>query len=415
MSSVPVICPNCYRSIPAPVVGSDGQVCCDVCRHSFPPGGAMPSSPVPSSPLPSYTAPPPYKPAQSFQPISSTMPAPPTKYQPAYPPAGGPQSTGNPGMVACGMIALFGVMGLACCGALGVVFYGLADQQIANQPNNAPNRFNPPINFPQQVNPPNNNPGVPPGFPQSGLPAIPEPVFPDVPQPVIPEFPRIESSDPFEPVPGIGIPGTPAPPPAPKTLDDFLQAMKTIDPANFTARQLLEELNRLPVEEGRRAEVIDGLLELLGRAGIHASGLLAGPAQTTLENWMTQAESTKVAQFAAGDTNHFTRRHLLQQLAKVGGDKETAKALLPLLKDPVSTFKLPEVFEKIGAEAEEPLLSQVDDANTTARSAIYNTLGKIGGKKSAEKLQARINSGEGFDRVFGGKALAEIKSRGADK
>lgn len=304
------------------------------------------------------------------------------------------------------MVAMFGVMGLLCCGALGVVVYGLGNQQLANQGANAP-MFNP--NFgPPNVKPPNFNP---PNF----NPPINPPTFPDIPQPVIPEFPSIDPA-PFEPVaPGTSIPGTPAAAPAAKTLDDFLQAMQTIDPANFTARQLLDELNKLPVEESRRGEVVDALLQLLGRAGVHAGGLLAGPGQTTLDNWMTKTEATKVAEFAAGDANHFARHHLLQQLAKVGGDAKTAEALLPLLRDPVSTFTLPEVFEKIGPEAEDALLSQVDAAELPARRAIYSSLAKMGGKKSAEKLQARIKSGEGFDRVFGAQALNQIKSRGSSK
>lgn len=395
MSSVPVICPNCYRSIPAPKLGSDGLVRCDVCHHAFPPGGAADSS----------TASPAYKPLPTY-PISTSLSAPPTKYQPAYPPASGPQSTGNPGMVACGIIALFGVMGLACCGAAGVVFYSLGNQQLANQNLNPPQAFNQPIN-PPVVNPPDINPGPQP-FPQ-----IPGPIYPEVPQPMIPKLPSIDSS-PFEPVTPT-ISGTPAAAPAPQTLDEFLQAMKTVEVTGFNARQLLDDFNRLPVEESRRGEVIDALLQLLNRSGIHGSGLMSGPGQTTLENWMTKAEATKVAEFAAADANHFARRHLLQQLAKVGGDAKTAKALVPLLKDPVSTFTLPEVFEKIGPEAEDALLSEVDGAEIPARRAIYTVLGKIGGKKSAEKLQARIKSGEGFDRVFGAQALNQIKSRGADK
>lgn len=396
MSGISVVCPNCYRNIPAPAFSGDGQIRCDGCGHSFPAVGAAPATSAPSTP-------PAFKPTPSYEPISSTIPAPQAKYQPAYPPASGPQKTGNPGLVACGMVAMFGVMGLLCCGALGVVVYGLGNQQWANNGANAP-VFNPPNFNPPNFNPPNFNP-----------PIAPQP-FPEIPQPVFPDIPAIDSS-PFEPVapPGSSIPGTPAAAPEPKTLDDFLQAMQTIDPTHFTARQLLDELNKLPVEDSRRGEVVDALLKLLGRAGVHAGGLLAGPGQTTLENWMSKAEATKVAKFAAEDTNHFARRQLLEQLAKVGGDAKTAEALLPLLKDPVSTFKLPEVFEKIGPEAEDALLSQFDTVEIPARQALYSTLAKIGGKKSAEKLQARIDKGEGFDRVFGTKALNQIKSRGSDK
>jgi hypothetical protein len=375
-------------------VGGDGQVRCDGCGHAFAAAGAAPAP----------SAPPAFKAASSFQPISTTLPAPPVKYQPAYPPASGPQKTGNPGLVACGIVALFGVMGLLCCGALGVVVYQLGNQQIADNDAVAP-PFNPPPFNPLSSNPPPiNPPGVPPPFPE-----IPPP-------PLVPEVPTVDSS-PFVPVtpPEVSIPGTPLAAPPPKTLDDFLQAMRTIDPMNFTARQLLDEMNRLPVEEGRRGEVIEALLQMLGRAGVHASGLLAGPAQTTLENWMSKAEATKVAEFAAGEAQHFSRRHLLKQLARVGGDAKTAEALLPLLMDPTSTFTLPEVFEKIGPEAEDALLSQVDAAEIPSRRALYSALAKVGGKKSAEILQARIDKGDGFDRVFGAQALHQIQSRGTDQ
>lgn len=398
MSAVPVTCPNCYRSIAAPSAGGDGQVRCDACGHAFSAAGVVQAPSAPAI----------FKPTTRYQPISTSLPAPQVKYQPAYPPASGPQKTGNPGLVACGMVALFGVMGLLCCGALGIVVYGLGNQQIANNEVNPP-PFNPPAFNPPPFNPPNFNP------PPVNPPIVPPP-FPEIPQPVFPEVPTVDSS-PFEPVtpPGVNIPGTPGAAPAPKTLDDFLQAMRTIDPMNFTARQLLDEMNKLPVDESRRGEVIDALLQLLGRAGVHASGLLAGPAQTTLEIWMSKAEATKVAEFAAGDAQHFSRRHLLKQLARVGGDPKTAEALLPLLKDPTSTFTLPEVFEKIGPEAEDALLSQVDAAEIPARRALYSALAKVGGKKSAEILQARIDKGEGFDRVFGAQALNQINSRRTDQ
>ena len=380
MSGMPVLCPNCYRTIPAPAVGSDGQILCDGCGHAFP---ARSAAAAPS-------APPAFKPTPSYQPIvqSPANSVPSGKYQPVYPPASGPQKTGNPGLVACGIVALFGVMGLLCCGALSVVMYGLGNQQLANHDANMP-AFN-------------SNPN-PPVAPQ------PPPV---IAPPGIPNSPVIEPS-PFEPVSQDAV--TRAGVPVPKTLDDFLRAMQTIDPMNFTARQLLDDLNRLPVEEGRRGEVVDALLPFLDRAGIHASGLLAGPGETTLENWVTKVESTKVAEFAAETTNHFARLRLLQHLAKVGGDAQTAEALLPLLKDPVSAFNLPDVFEKIGSEAEDALLTEIDTPDISARRAIYASLAKIGGKKSAEKLQARINRGEGFDRVFGAQALSQIKSRSFDK
>jgi hypothetical protein len=292
------------------------------------------------------------------------------------------------------MVAMFGVMGLLCCGALGVVVYGLGgNQQLANQGANPP-VFNPP-NFGQpNLNPPNFNP------PNASSP------FPQVPPPVVPD-----SADPFEPVnPPPGVPGTPTPP-APKTLDDFLQAMATIDTTNFTARQMLEELNTLPVEDERRTEVVDALLKLLGRAGVHAGGLLAGPGQTSLENWASKAQATSVAQFAAGDANHFARRPLLQTLAKIGGDAETAKALLPLIKDPSSGLILPDVFAKIGPEAEEPLLGELDTANLLAKRTVFAALGKVGGAKSKEKLQALVNGGQGPDKLFSRQALNEINSR----
>lgn len=388
MSSVPVTCPHCYKSLHPAKVGGDGVVRCDACGHAFPASGSYAPGAAPPAykPLPSYPLP-------QASPVAAI---PGGKYQPVYPPASGPQNPGNPGLVACGIIVGLGVMGLLCCGSLAVVVYGLADQPLANQnvnPANPANPVNPPVVNPQQFNPPI----APQPFPQ-----IPPPVFPDA---------LGNPSDPFEPVlpPRIGVPGTPAP--TPKSLNDFVQAMGTIDAMNFTARQLLDEFNTLPVEEGRRTEVVDALLQLLSRAGVHAGGLMAGPGQTALENWTSEDQATKVAEFAAGDTNHFARRPLLNVLAKVGGDAETAKALLPLLKDPGMMFTLPDVFAKIGPEAEDPLLEQLEKSDQLTRRTLYESLGKIGGAKSKEKLQALVKGGAGLDRIFGGRALSEIERR----
>jgi hypothetical protein len=380
--SVPVICPHCYKNIPGPTAGSDGLVHCDACGHAFPPAGASVGN----------SAPPAYKPLPNYQPSysTSTTAPPPGKYQPAYPPAGGPKNPGNPGLVACGMIAMFGVMGLLCCGALGFVVYGLGNQQLANQGGNVP-AFNPPPFNPPNFNPPPfNPPGVNP------------------PQFTPPDAPQLVPGNPFEPV--ASIPGTPTPP-APKTLDDFLQAMQTVDTTNFTATQLLEEFNTLPVEDGRRTEVVDALLKLLGRARVHGRGLMAGPAQITLENWTSKAQATGVARFAADEANHFARLHLLQVLAKVGGDAETAKALLPLLKEPSAGRFLPEAFANIGPEAEEPLLAELETAEHFARITLFDVLGKVGGAKTKEKLQTLLKNARGIDLGLSRKALREIEQR----
>jgi hypothetical protein len=374
---VPVVCPHCYKNIPAPTASSDGVVRCDGCGHAFPlAGAAAGNSPPPAyQPLPSY--PPTYAP--------STILPPPGKYQPGYPSASGPQKTGNPGLVACGIIAMFGVMGLLCCGALSFVVYGLRNQQLANRAADLP-----------PFNPPNFNPPMAP------------PPFPAIPQAGFPELPQIEPAVPFNPA--ASIPGTPTPP-APQTLDDFLQAMQTIDPMGFTARTMLEGLNALPVEDARRTEVVDAVLKLLGRAGVHAGGLLAGPGQMTLENWTSKAQATSVAQFAADDANHFARLYLLRVLAKVGGDVETAKALLPLLQEPSVSPLLPETFAKIGPEAEEPLLTQLETAENFARITLFNVLGKVGGAKTKQKLQTLLKDAKGLDSGLGRKALREIQQR----
>jgi hypothetical protein len=290
------------------------------------------------------------------------------------------------------MVAMFGVMGLLCCGALSVVVYGLGNQRLANNGANMPA-----FNQPAPVDAPNFNPPRP---------------FPDGPPP-IPGFPAADSI-PFESVgpPWPGIPGTPAAAaPAPKTLDDFLQAMQTIDVTSFAARTMLEEFNKLPVEEGRRTEVVEALLKMLGRAGVHAGGILAGPGETTLENWTSKAQATSVAGFAADDANHFARPHLVKVLAAVGGDAETAKALLPLLKEPSAGRALVDVFAKIGPEAEEPLLTQLESAEHFARITLFDVLGKVGGAKTKAKLETLLKSGKGLDSGLGRKALREIQLR----
>lgn len=410
MSSVPVTCPRCYKTEYTPSPASDGLVRCDACGHAFPVGGGNPAGKF---------VPPPFPPTPGMQPAySAPMSAPGGKYAPSYPPASGPQNPGNPGLMACGVIVGLGFLCLLCCGGVGGFLYFLADEQLVAHQNINPPPVNPPPFVPPQFDPPQFNPAVPDLNQPVFNPPLPRP-FPDIPPPVLPEpaFPGVADDNPFEPFTPPGdpakppaAPATPAPP-SPKTLDDFITAMGTIDASRFTARQLLDDFNMLPVEEARRDDVVDALLELLKRAKIQAAGLMAGPGEVTLENWATEAHATKIAEFAAEEENRFARRPLLKVLAKIGGDVETAKALLPLMKDISVRRELTDTFTKIGPEAEEPLLTQLDTADRLPKMALFEVLGKIGGAKSKEKLQALIRDGEGFDKVFGAKALNEIQSR----
>jgi hypothetical protein len=328
----------------------------------------------------------------------------PVKYATAYPPASGPKNPGNPGLMACGVVALLGVFGLTCCGGVSWMLVRLVDQPLA---------MNQPLFPPGNVNPP---PGIPPfDFPQPKFPAIPAPQFP--------EIPKIEPVSPFEPVspgpvPPIEVPGIPSTPPespaaTPKTVDEFIQALNTVDVRGFKARPLLEQLNALPVEEARRVEVVEAVLGLLKRSGVYVGGLLAGPGEEVLEKWAGLTQATRLAQFAAADTNHNARREVLLVIAKIGGDAETAKALLPLLSDASLVFVLPNVFAKIGPEAEDVLLAHLDVVDQRGKHALYDSLGKVGGAKSKAKLQSIVSSGKGIDRGLGGKALREIEAREA--
>src|SRR5688572_15474879 len=145
MSSIPTICPNCYKSIHAPVMMPDGFVRCDSCGHAFPPTGASPystpsSAAQPFGPPPFSSSPPPYSgsvPGASLPPIGGYTPA---SYQPSYPPVGGPQKQGSPGLVACGVVVALGLMASACCGGGAFLIYTKTKDIAQN---------NPPINFPQ--------------------------------------------------------------------------------------------------------------------------------------------------------------------------------------------------------------------------------------------------------------------------
>src|SRR5688500_14149898 len=103
MSAAPIVCPHCYKTIHTPNVEAGGLVRCDACGHAFPLGGIPQGS----------AAPPPFKPLPVFQPGAvASAHAPGGKYQPAYPPATGPQNPGNPGLVACGVVVALGFFGL---------------------------------------------------------------------------------------------------------------------------------------------------------------------------------------------------------------------------------------------------------------------------------------------------------------
>src|SRR5688500_6408249 len=99
MSSIPSICPNCYRNIHAPVMMPDGFIRCDGCGHAFPPAGSSPYASSPAlGPPHTYGAPPqqPYGSAPAPTPVGGAPFGAPG-YQPSYPPPSGPQKPGNPG------------------------------------------------------------------------------------------------------------------------------------------------------------------------------------------------------------------------------------------------------------------------------------------------------------------------------
>jgi hypothetical protein len=369
---------------------------------SYPPAPGLGQPPAYQSP--SYGS----APGTAGPPYAATTDS---KFAPAYPPAGGPQKPGNPGLVACGVVALFGLLGLVCCGGVGFVFYNAANEfQLAN---NQPAPDPPPFNAPN-FNPPNFNPPIAPqpiqippiNIPQHEFPPITPPITP----PVIPEVPTI---DPFEPIvppptiPGVSIPGTPA---GPRTLDTVLGELKAVDPSNFNARQLLTELSTMQVEDARRGDVVDAVLNLWQRSA-NQGFVLAGPGQAALEKWATSAESTKLARFAAEDKNQPMRRSLLLVIAKNGGDAETAKAILPMMSEPSMIFPIRDALEKIGPAAEDPLLEYLDaNSGQNPNLFLYQTLGKIGGQKTKTRMQALAES-RGPASGFGRIALRELEKR----
>src|SRR5688500_15971810 len=117
MSSIPTICPNCYKSIHAPVMMPDGFVRCGSCGHGFPPAGtstysALPTAAQPFGPPTFPSSPTPFS-APSVPPVAGYSPA---NYQPSYPPVSGPQNQGSPGLVACGVVVVLALMASVCCG-----------------------------------------------------------------------------------------------------------------------------------------------------------------------------------------------------------------------------------------------------------------------------------------------------------
>lgn len=436
MSSVPLICPHCYKSLPGIAAGADGLVRCHACGHAFPPSGGASSGYAPPSFSSSSTVSartvspvyqsPPYKgqasygtaPSGSFSPpYNSTLPVG-GKFAPAYPPASGPQNRGSPGMIACGVITGFALLGLLCCGGAGAALYFVDEEQVAQNPGPIP--FNPPNNFPPPVIiPPPNMPQRPgPVFPDT-LPGM-EPVLP-VPSFTVPPFPGTPSltpivPDPIAPIPSftvpppVSIPGVPMPP-AERTLNGVLKELAVVDANSLNARELMVSLSMLPVEEARRGEVVDAMLSLLRRAGNRGAALVSGPGTIALEKWASKAEATKLAEFAATSDNHFSRLSVLNVLSRIGGDAETASALLPLFGEIAFGSQLTNVYEKIGAEAEEPVLAGLDSIDRRARRIAFDVLGKIGGEKSKARLLEIMASGDNVNKLWCRKALAEIESR----
>ncbi len=381
MSLLPTICPNCYRNIRAPELLPDGFLRCNGCGHAFPPVGDSPYSNVPPvrKPHPENTP-------QLF-PVPGTPSYGGTSYSPvsSIPSAAGPQQRGNPGLIACGVVAGLGLMCAVCCGGLSFFAYSKA-REIAELAELEVQ----PIPFPQP------KPLEIPTFPTHEM-----PTFPPV------EIPAFE-------IPPVGIPNTPPPdisgvvPKEPKTLDEILAAVETASPNDFASHQLLRTLNDLPVEEERRSEVVSALLKYLEMG----NGLAAIHAKPALMKWASIAESNQLAQFAVTNGDLQTRRLMMEVLASVGGDATTAKTILPLFGDFSLSFSVKDALVKIGLEAEEPVLAYLESSSDTrTRHQAYDVLGAVGGEKSKDHLQQIIAKGEGFDRVFGTRAIRAIEQR----
>lgn len=370
MSTVPLVCPRCYKNLHAPEVVGSGQVRCDACGHIFPPGGAplsAGSAPIyPSSSVHRPSAP---HAAASFGGSPRGFAASPSPL--ASPP---PQTPQGPSLWGClGVVLGLGALMLSCCGCFGAVLYFTAPRQW-NEP----------------LLPPGANAQIPPAQVQ---PAQPQPAS------TLPGFSEIPSGVP------TALPGTAWP--RQRSLDELLTAIKAANPSDFNSTQLLGELRDAPVEESRRGEVIDIVLAYLQRA----TPLSAGIAREALLKWAGKAQANNLAKFAAGNADAQIRRSVVTVIEQTGGDAETAKTLAPLLGDFPLMIAVRSALEKIGPEAEEALLGRLDEPNLHVRNLTYGTLGKVGGSKAKKRLQEVIDAGDPINSRMARKALSEIEQR----
>jgi hypothetical protein len=402
MSSIPVVCPNCYRTQRSALAGPDGLIRCDGCGHAFPLGGLRPAPISPSA----YGQPSPFSaPIRVGPPVGASVPGPGGDFANFQPPAANPPS--GPGLITClGIIVLvFG--SFACCGGGSLYYLMTHSSPLAH--NDTPQPVMPAVNPPAiQPAPPNVFPGpgveapgfMPPEFrpPPITPPGFAPPVNPADNASAGPQRSRPErSNDP-------ATSGTPRS----GSLDDLIARLENAerhDPAMF---QVMQQLQSMPVEESRRSDVVAGVLHCL--ANDHAIG--AAFAQPVLERWASKAEADQLAEFAASDAPFFVRRPVVNVIATTGGTADTAETIAPLLKDLSLRVSVRDALIAIGSEAEEPVLALLEESDISLAREIFRVLGTIGGEKSKKRLTQIADSSDFLKSRFAREALAEIERRG---
>jgi len=394
MSTGPIVCPHCYKNVYSAAVAADGLIHCDACGHAFPANSGTPFARFGQGPA-SFGAPP--QPGSSV-PKSGTFGAnpgnSPSNHDSSFPksgisgaPVGAAPPPSGPSMFGCLMVVLgAGALLTCCCGGVGALVFvqarQAAQQPVAQQPNVVP--FNPPTA-----------------------------IHPEFPPPIDPfEFPS--PIDPNDLPSEFVVPSARWTPPGTsaakgRSLDQVLADLSRTSGANPDSTGLIFELRNMQVDNARRREVVQALLQYCERASIH-TGSVAKPA---LEKWASAAESPLLAKFAAGKYDSFVRRSAVEVIAKNGGDAETAKLLAGLLGDVFLHNVLKEALQKIGPAAESALLDQLAQEDLFTRHRAFQLVGEIGGAKSVSRLQRIIDQNKQPDALLARHALSEIERRGA--
>lgn len=245
---------------------------------------------------------------------------------------------------------------------------------------------------------------VPPPLPE--LPSVPPTHFappPFVPPaPLNPSPPALPPTEPPANLPTASPVAPPARPPTaiPQTDDEKLTALlaQLNDPQRSKPLFLpLVELERLPVQENRRAEVARALEPHFRSTDTGTLVQITKLAAT----WGTDANAESLAALLEHE-NALVRWNSLRALAKLSPTEATAARLVAKIGEPASGPALRDAFKSLGEVGELALLRQLDESDAATRREAVGLLGDVGTEMSRPVLETMAAD----DADFGVKARA---------